>query len=692
MALTPTTLIATTGLMNGDGFGINSSQTTQITTVTTNGLIVALANLQPYTSGANTIAGLSDTLNSLPSFLTNSSSTATSIASQAQNMLPGAGTTMGNKNLLQSFSGAASFGTATAEYAAALSNFGSKTFGDLGVGVTNFTGMLTSGVGALIPTLAAGTAGIAAQAKTLVTSAVGSLPGASSLPSLPTLPPVPGVPQLPIPGNASDLQMSMGSALAKLSPSAAASSILGGGLKSVGDSMQNFGNLFDFKNLPLISNPATTAQAMVSQLQKQGLADTYGINDKITAAGYDPKNLSAVPDSVLRDIMGTVTGDDLKKIQTATGATPVIAVASLADMLKLSAFLPPQAQQIMGLAGAGVGGIAQMGNMLTNLGTQVDNFSLGKFVGGIESKAHQYLEQVTQLIPSSVSAALQPLLGAGGGAFGNPLVKDMLGSVSGSHTAWLSDISSGASAVTSTSQGQALQTTADALYVAALGGDPGTISAAYTAFASAASAVNSQIAGNASLNSVCTKANSSLASSADHLSKETSNLSLAGVVLPTGGTPANLGSSVTPFLSFGQGLHGYGVDTLQIGFGTVLEGVATSNLTGDALQASLVEGRNVARSATVSKPSPSVADTTTALSDAVPSVDPDSVVWDRNVSDSCISATNRLFAMRDQLSAWRSKSSFTATDSDRALYTSRINAVNARLNLMIENVKGPQIS
>ena len=207
-----------------------------------------------------------------------------------------------------------------------------------------------------------------------------------------------------------------------------------------------------------------------------------------------------------------------------------------------------------------------------------------------------------------------------------------------------------------------------------------------------ASAVNSQIAGNASLNSVCTKANSSLASSADHLSKETSNLSLAGVVLPTGGTPANLGSSVTPFLSFGQGLHGYGVDTLQIGFGTVLEGVATSNLTGDALQASLVEGRNVARSATVSKPSPSVADTTTALSDAVPSVDPDSVVWDRNVSDSCISATNRLFAMRDQLSAWRSKSSFTATDSDRALYTSRINAVNARLNLMIENVKGPQIS
>ena len=101
MALTPTTLIAATGLMNGDGFGINSSQTTQITTVTTNGLIVALGNLQPYTSGANTIAGLSDTLNSLPSFLTNSSSTATSIASQAQNMLPGAGTTMGNKNLWQ---------------------------------------------------------------------------------------------------------------------------------------------------------------------------------------------------------------------------------------------------------------------------------------------------------------------------------------------------------------------------------------------------------------------------------------------------------------------------------------------------------------------------------------------------------------------------------------------------------------
>ena len=191
MALTPTTLIATTGLMNGGGFQINTDQASKVADIVSNPLVSGIGNLSSYTS---TVPGLSDTLNSLPTFMTSSASTASSITSQSENMLPGAGTAMGNKNFLQSFSGAATFGSATAEYAAALKDFGSKSFGDLGVGVSNFTGMLTSGVGSLLPTLAGGPQALAAQASSLVQSAAGSIPGGLTLPSLPTAVPVPGVP------------------------------------------------------------------------------------------------------------------------------------------------------------------------------------------------------------------------------------------------------------------------------------------------------------------------------------------------------------------------------------------------------------------------------------------------------------------------------------------------------------------
>jgi len=63
-----------------------------------------------------------------------------------------------------------------------------------------------------------------------------------------------------------------------------ASSSLKSGLDSVSGGIKNFGTLFDFKS-PASLNP----NGLISSLQKQGLADSTGINDQISAAGYDPK-------------------------------------------------------------------------------------------------------------------------------------------------------------------------------------------------------------------------------------------------------------------------------------------------------------------------------------------------------------------------------------------------------------------
>jgi hypothetical protein len=580
MALTPTNLIAVTGIMSGDGFGINTDMTSAISGLNSNPMISGFSALTTYTSGANTVPGLSATLASLPAFLGTSGSTGASVLTQAQGILPGAGTLMGNKNFLDTFGSASVFGSASAEYSAALQEFNGKSFGDLGIGINNYTGMLTGGVGAIMPSLQTGISGVAAAAKN---STLGTISPAT--------------------------------ALAAVNPSAAASSFVGDGLKSVGSGLQNFGTLFDFKNLGKIAS----SRSLVASLQEKGLADRYGINDAISAQGYDPMDLTSVPESVLTSSLALVQGDDLKKIQEATGVKLVQSVQNLSQLLQVEKFLPPQALAAMGIANAGLAGLGQLGNTLLNLGVQADNFKMGDFIAGIETKSLQYLEGLTALIPTSVTTALAPFLGSGSGPFGNPTMGDMIGSVAGiTHIDAFKNINATVAAVQNSSYGQAVQAKTVLLNAAiAASGSPGTDPAVATARAdldTAIASLNSQALANTALQSAYDVGNQATAGALGKLSTEASNLLLAGKTLST--SVVNLGNSVMPFLSFGTGLASMGVDTLQVGYNKLLAGTATASLTGDAIQASLMEGRNIARSSKVGKPVASQANATQALADA----------------------------------------------------------------------------
>jgi outer membrane murein-binding lipoprotein Lpp len=69
-------------------------------------------------------------------------------------------------------------------------------------------------------------------------------------------------------------------------------------------------------------------------------------------------------------------------------------------------------------------------------------------------------------------------------------------------------------------------------------------------------------------------------------------------------------------LNFASKLHSFGVDKLQLGHGDIFNGVATNDLTGDAIKASLLEGKSVAKMAAVGKTAPTVSDTNAALATA----------------------------------------------------------------------------
>jgi hypothetical protein len=478
------------------------------------------------------------------------------------------------------FNGSTAFGSASAEYSAALAQFGNKSFADLGINMGNFQDIITNGTTSVTRSFQA-VAGKAAN------DAFGSV--ASVLdPNL----------------------LAKGKAIFS-------SNALAEGLQSVGGGLKNFGTLFDF------TQPAGLGpKNLIASLQKQGLADRNGINDLIYEAGYDPMNLTQVPDSVLTAVLDQVKGSDLDKIIKQTGANPYQTVRSAAGLLQANNLLPPQAALALGIIDKGPAALKALGTTLSNLGTSINNFKMSDFMAGMETKALQYLGQIKQLIPTDVKTALAPILGSGSGLFGNPQMKDMIGAAAGiGYTSNLNTAGTNVTRLQNTPEGKAL-TTASTAYQAAIAGlTPDEIQAALadpmSPVAIAAADVNTALVAfqpgtvSSTIQGIVTNIGNVAAASAANLAKEVQNLALAGLKMVDNLGKAieqTVNNSYQSILAFGNRLHKMGRDIQNLGFNDFLPKMATSNVSGDALRATLIEGRNVARSSTVGQSTPIIAD------------------------------------------------------------------------------------
>jgi hypothetical protein len=229
----------------------------------------------------------------------------------------------------------------------------------------------------------------------------------------------------------------------------------------------------------------------------------------------------------------------------------------------------------------------------------------------MQTNVGPYLAQLNSLVPQSVKDTLKPQLGAGTSPFGTPSLKDMLGSVGGVHTADFNNANTQLASIATSGQGQSLSSAMQNLQNAIVSGNG--ISAALTAFQTAATNFNNSVAGNQNLQTALKSVDASMGNVTAQLVKENTNLSLAGVSLASPPiSPAGSGQ----ILAFASKLHSFGVDKLQLGHADVLNGAATDNLTGDAMKAAMLEGKNVAAMAAVGKTPPTVSNQTAALSDA----------------------------------------------------------------------------
>ena len=637
MALTPTVLIATSGLTQGQGLGVNTEMNNVISSATTNPLVTSMSAVSGY-------ANVTAITSSLPSFITGLPSQAANIAIQANAIVP---TIPGNSDPaagIKSFislQGASAGGAGIlAEFSAALTDFGSKSFGDLGINNSNFHDILTQGVTSMTPSLgrvaglatqlplgslgplsgtlsglgvvvpSQGLSGINSLASTLgglIPSGVsatnntfgGSLPNLAS--GLRSAAPSIAAGQGQTMGGLSSLFGTMSS---NLNPTALAkgqaeltSSSLNEGLASIGTGLQNFGSLYDFTDLQTLG-----PQNMLTSLQAQGLAASTGINDWIASLGFNPADSANIPDQVLKDVFSNITDNDLQKIIAQTGVVLSKQAQSLADLLDPSYIMPNSAVAALGL-GNGSGAIKDLANTLTNLGVQGNNMQIGGFIASMKTQALNYLSQVTQLVPASVQATLKPLLGTGAGLFGNPTMSDMIGTAAGAtHTDAFNNIASTLTALMNSSIGQNLNTALVNVKTAIASGTG--VPAALSALTTQVSNFNSQVANNTELQADVTAAQTSYTASLTQIKTEISNLNIVGLNLSNAQL---ISTGVTGIMNLGNKLHNYGIDKQQLGHNELFSGIATDDLTGDAIQASLLEGRNLAKSYAIGKSTPGVA-------------------------------------------------------------------------------------
>jgi len=690
MALTPTVLLATSGMANGSGLGINPDMIVTMAAVSSNPLVATLSNLNVNSSS---VAGLATTLATLPSFLVTAGNVAANVTAQASQIAPaasGGDPASGIKSLIGLHGSAAGGASSMAEFSAALQNFGSKSFADMGVHSAGFADVITNGATAMNPVMNK----LGSLSSQLPLGSLGQLPGGLSGLSVST-PSLGGAGSLGaklgslIPAGASPAGITadvpsyqkasqllgaaqgIGSQLNGLTAglNSASPSIVAGlgakigglassfsgvgqlldptalakgqavlksesvnaGMADIGKGVKSYGSLFDFSAMEL------TAVGMLKSLQKQGLAESLGINATIDAYGADPANPDDVPPAVVMAALENVTGDDLKKLISQTGVTLVKDPTTAADLLDPNYVMPPGAVAMLGLR-PGSHGLLDLGNSLTNLGVQGDNAKIGAYVESLKVKATAFLDQVKELVPQSVKDTLGPMTGTRSGLFGNPTMSEMIGTAAGAtHKDSFDKINTTLSSILNSPVGQQLYKTAQALVTAIF---TTGVTTQYTDFQTAVTNFNSTAASNSDLKTAVTTAQTALTDSQSHLAKEVSNLSLAGINLASlPAAPSGVGS----IMNMAHKLHDYGVDKQQIGHNELFSGLATNDLTGDAIIASLQEGKNLAKSYALGLPTPMVHNDSAAVAAAqinasayantpdssLTYTGQDNIVWDR---------------------------------------------------------------
>ena len=337
------------------------------------------------------------------------------------------------------------------------------------------------------------------------------------------------------------------------------------------EQMQKFGTMFNTKDLAQISSPA----ALILNLYDQGLGDVGGLKSMVDERYIDLENYDEADKDLLINILKEITGSDLDEITLTTEFNPAYPenIKTLADVLDINNLFAPEA-----IAAVGPGAsLDTLSNKLSNVGGSFGSFTtIGNFLGGLTLTSFPMLNSLGTLLPDSLTSGLSSILGKGSGPFGNPTTAELTGSASGfGYTDNLKSIVD--------TQANLLQSDETVYrFKDYLDTEPNLDPAQLQSLID-------DINGNPGLTNTLGDANQKMISCTERLATEKNNLQLAGI------SPGLAQSSTSSLLNFSGQLHGMGVDPMQLNLGSMLSNMTTNDIHGEAIQASLIEGKNLGR-------------------------------------------------------------------------------------------------
>lgn len=346
-------------------------------------------------------------------------------------------------------------------------------------------------------------------------------------------------------------------------------------IKDLASAVLLFGTAFDFTTINLTFTPLN----FLENLRKQGLGSILAPYLRTVYNETTPRN-----DNQLIEMFRQVTDYDLTKIITVldTRTRPGVKITSLADFFDSKIMLPNNLQS---LAPSG-----SMTDLVNNVG----------LIGGTYTSAQEFanylnslvttdnltqLESQTQPLPADVVSTINPAIGQGYGTgpLGNPRVVDFIGTVAGSNvTVNFQTINNAHSYISQTGLINSVYSSLLSIYNSDKSGAPiGSLSGLTSAITAFNNSQNSS--------PILGQASTAITNVLTQLTRETALCTLAGIDVTS---PSTISSSV-PLMSLARSLPQYGVDNSGVGYEELFTAIADQNSKyGDAVRASLNEGKN----------------------------------------------------------------------------------------------------
>lgn len=348
-------------------------------------------------------------------------------------------------------------------------------------------------------------------------------------------------------------------------------------IKILSSAIRRFGTAYDATKLNKLGDPAT----FIQNLLNHGFGEN-GQNGVYMIGGYMlPTTWKTDDADTLVVYLQNISGTTLDKIISQTNLNPSSTISNLSQLLDLSMIF--NSSELAVVPGNNFAGLA---NEFINLGGRFNSFTeVADMLANIETPTLPYLDSYTSIISSTDYANLVARLGTGTGTIGNPTITDLVGSIAGVvHTNSLTTVNGCLTTALANNNGLSVSTNLANVVTQCATGTSSQIDNAFLALRASA---NTFIA-DTTLSSTTSSGNLAIANMQTQVTKELSNLALAGVSL-SDATP----SGVTGVLAIVNNLHDYGVDGQSFNYNTLFEGCRQSNAGGDAVHAALIEGRNL---------------------------------------------------------------------------------------------------